>query len=1012
MQQNLSSAEFDLFNHGPVMILTWKNEDGWPIESAAGNVQALLGYGKSELASGQVRYADLLHPDDRSRVVSAIADQSTNDADYLQQQPYRLLTRNGDCLWVLDTTRILRSESGQITQYHGCLIDISAQKENEERLSLSIQGSDLGTWDWNVQTGEVIFNTHWATMLGYDPEEIEPNVNSWSRLMHPDEVPTVKRILSDHLEGRTASYQAEHRLRSKSGEWIWIQDSGKVISRDAQGKALRMAGTHKNITARKTAEEKYATLFNEASIGIAVADVQNGVILECNQAMADLLERSRSELVGAHQSVMHPAGRIGELTESFLDHLNNKPGQVIETECITASGKVLNVEIKATRLKIGRHDALVGFFIDVTERRQAEEKLEKGERFLQNVLNSVKDGINVLDKDLNIVLVNDQIRKQYAHNLPLIGKKCYQAFMDRDSLCPWCPSIKALESGKNQSVEIEVPHPDGIPGKKGWIELYAYPLLEKGDITGVIEYGRDITDRKLAAMELKKNHDLLADVLNSIDAGVYVSDLDTDEILFVNQHINQTFGRDLTGEICWKAMRGRSERCSDCLNDQLLDVQGHPRGTLTQYLRHEGLGREFLLRNTAIHWHDGRLVHLQIGTDVTEMKQMEQQLNRRSKMEALGVLAGGVAHNFNNNLAIILGNLELAEIRREDRAAHAAFIAGAKKTIINSRDLVRQLLSYTSPRSLPLAETKEKLLLTEIMDETCGLLRSTLPKNIKLVEEKEISQSESVIEGYSAQIMEAVINLSNNAVYAMDESGLLTIRLDKTELNRDDIPEGSSALPGVFVRLRISDTGCGMDPDVQEKFFDPFFTTKPVNEGTGLGLSTVQGVMNHHRGMIRVQSRPHQGASFELYFPADLTTAIKADSLAGEAGISDESSNRKRILIVDDELDLLRVSRQIFELNGFEVHSLADPNKAVELISTGTVDFDLIVTDQVMPEMTGTQMIAMIRQLQPDMPIILLTGYISKAKDEETAGLRISKVCQKPVVFSELVDLAKQLVTD
>lgn len=289
---NLLRQERDMFVSGSVVVFKWQNMENWPVEYVSANVAEILGHTAEELMRGDVLYAGIIHQEDIIRVANEVATHSQNHTERFEHQPYRLIRPGGDIVWVLDYTTILRDETGNITHYLGYLVDITAWKkveealhESEERLEMALKGADLGTWDWNIQTGEVVLNERWAEMLGYTLEEVEPHVNSWKKLMHPDEVPRVMAALTDHLAGRTPIYQTEHRLRTKSGEWRWILDTGKVLMRDEAGHPIRAAGTHQDVTERKQMEQRLIRQERLAAVG----QLSAGIAHDFNNILASIL---------------------------------------------------------------------------------------------------------------------------------------------------------------------------------------------------------------------------------------------------------------------------------------------------------------------------------------------------------------------------------------------------------------------------------------------------------------------------------------------------------------------------------------------------------------------------------------------------------------------------------------------------------------------------------------------------------------------------------------------------
>ncbi len=302
---NLLQRERDMFMNGPVVTFTWRNSENWPVEQISANVFNLLGYSAKDFLDGSIKYADLIHPDDLQRVTDKVIDSSGPESSSFIHEPYRLTNHKGEPVWVLDTTTLVRDSQGQISHYQGYLVDITQTMlmkeeimEAKNRLELIIDGARIGTWDWNVVTGNVIFNERWAEIIGYSLDEIEPNFSTWEKIVHPDEAEEIRRILTDHLQGRTPVYKSEHRLRHKSGKWVWVLDVGKVFERDAEGNPLRAVGIHFDITENKEAEQalleskeqeylqRYITAIDDIGLGLSVVDADYRV-RDMNRTVTD-----------------------------------------------------------------------------------------------------------------------------------------------------------------------------------------------------------------------------------------------------------------------------------------------------------------------------------------------------------------------------------------------------------------------------------------------------------------------------------------------------------------------------------------------------------------------------------------------------------------------------------------------------------------------------------------------------------------------------------------------------
>jgi signal transduction histidine kinase/ActR/RegA family two-component response regulator len=384
---------------------------------------------------------------------------------------------------------------------------------------------------------------------------------------------------------------------------------------------------------------------------------------------------------------------------------------------------------------------------------------------------------------------------------------------------------------------------------------------------------------------------------------------------------------------------------------------------------------------------------------VETLKTTQAQLVQSEKLRAMGTLAGGIAHDFNNILGAILGFGELA---LDDVPAESQVARNLKQVIKagqRAKDLVRQILAF-SRRDQPQRVTVR---LHSIVDETLKLLRATIPTTVEIRYQNR-ARTDTVVAD-SSQLHQVLMNLGTNASHAMRNSGgSLSVTLDEfTAPDRAtaDVPQLS---PGPYLRLTITDTGHGMSREIMERIFEPFFTTKPVGEGTGLGLSVVHGIVKSHGGDITVQSQPGCGTTFCIFLPRstgpDASSSTAAPLIAGRA---------ERILVIDDEEPLVNVMRQRLIRLGYDVVAHTNSMAAWDQLQREAPSFDLVITDQTMPHMTGEDLAREIVELRPDLPIILCTGS-GHAVREPLAELGIRERLSKPVDFAELSRTIRQVL--
>lgn len=375
-------------------------------------------------------------------------------------------------------------------------------------------------------------------------------------------------------------------------------------------------------------------------------------------------------------------------------------------------------------------------------------------------------------------------------------------------------------------------------------------------------------------------------------------------------------------------------------------------------------------------------------------------------MATIGVLAGGIAHNFNNNLSIILGNIEILRTKIPAVSEMHDYLNNAKSAILSCRDLVMQILTYSSQGP----HHKKPVVLSLVLEETIMLMTSILSTTVKLQTTTSPAAAEAAIKADSSQIQEILINLCNNAVQAMEEKGVLTITLDAVDIRPQDIPIPYDRVPGAYLKLSVKDTGRGIAADTVDKIFDPFFTTKEVGEGTGMGLATVQGIVDQHNGFIKVKSAPDEGSTFEIYFPIFAPETVEASSHPPQA--TELPTGNERILFLDDDKMIAHLGEQLLSGVGYQVTALTDSLTALELFRKKPDQFDLIISDQSMSGLSGKDFIAEVLSIRPEMPTILMTGYSSRINDKEAQKLGIKAFCLKPMDLPEMLRIIRGVLDE
>jgi len=386
--------------------------------------------------------------------------------------------------------------------------------------------------------------------------------------------------------------------------------------------------------------------------------------------------------------------------------------------------------------------------------------------------------------------------------------------------------------------------------------------------------------------------------------------------------------------------------------------------------------------------------------DISELKKAEENLRQAHKMESIGTLAGGIAHDFNNILYMILGNIDLVlqDIPKWNPVYES--IEEVKSAGLRASAIVKQLLSFSRK-----AEQKFRAIgAVTVINDGLNFIRSTLPSTIRI--KKELPDHEIPVLGDPVMINQMLINICTNAAQSMEQTGgKLKIKVKKIYLDKNDVKNHQELSQGQYLKIKIKDTGPGIDPSIIDKIFDPYFTTKDVGEGSGMGLAIVHGIIVNHNGAISVKSKLDKGSLFTILIPVtDQKTEIK---LKEEKVITQSEGS---ILFVDDEKSIITLGEKTLERLGYEVEATSNPQMAIEKIHTNPQKYNLIITDMTMPQMTGVQLAEKVKEIRPDIPIIICTGYSSLINEKKAKELNINGFLMKPVSWSKLEKMINEIL--
>ena len=625
-------------------------------------------------------------------------------------------------------------------------------------------------------------------------------------------------------------------------------------------------------------------------------------------------------------------------------------------------------------------------------------QLQKSEKNYRSLIENQTDLVSRFTPDGTFVFVNHVYCRFFDQpKEALIGSKWYPMLVDNDLTKK---ELSAL-SPANPTVTVES-RVLSANGEIHWVQFVNMGIFDpSGNLQEIQSVGRDISKRKRSEEAMRESEEKYRTIFENIQDVYYETTLGG-IILEISPSI-ENLSRYTRNELIGKSLNDiytDPEERNEFLK-AIIDTEKVTNFEVT--LADKDGSVHFVELNAMLKRdQEGNPVKL-IGSmrDISERKQLESQLLQSQKMESIGNLAGGVAHDFNNILSSVIGFTELSldEVEKGTRIEdnlQEIYTAGKR-----AKDLVRQILAFARQSE----ETLKPIPVDLIAAEAIKFVRSSIPATIEI---KQNIESDSLVMGNATQVHQVLMNLFTNAAYAMeDEGGILEFSLKDVVVEKGLNRERSNLEPGNYIEMKISDTGVGIAPEIIGSIFDPYFTTKGPGEGTGMGLAVVHGIIESYGGNITVESKPGQGTLFTIYLPVTRKRQEHHPYQSGEL-----PRGRERILFVDDEAAIAKMGSQTLGVLGYDVTTRTSGVEALALFRTGPNDFDLVITDMTMPNMTGDKLAMELMKLRPDIPVILCTGYSKKISDETASDIGIKAFIYKPVVKADLAKTVRKVLDE
>ncbi|MFP4580790.1 MAG: response regulator [Candidatus Sumerlaeia bacterium] len=628
---------------------------------------------------------------------------------------------------------------------------------------------------------------------------------------------------------------------------------------------------------------------------------------------------------------------------------------------------------------------------------RAEAALKQSETRYRRLIEESQDGILICDKQGHIESANPSICNMLGKKAEeLEGSSIHDIHHSKAQAEAERQFAMALQNQGSQFESVLVRN----NGETFAVEISYSPIeVEDGLVMGII---RDISARKETEFHLAR----LAKAVEQAAEDIILTDSEG-QIQYVNPAFEQITGYPLAEVIGKNPRLLQSGIHPPAFYESMWDklTQGDVWTGVVVNRTKDGSLVEEEANIAPIYGNDHQVMgYVSVKRDVSQQRKLETQLRQAQKLEAIGTLAGGIAHDFNNILQAILGYADLVINAAEEDSTIAQCGSHIRQAGMRAAELVGQILTFSRQKE----HERHPLMVQIILKEAIKFLRGTLPSTIEI--RQDIQKETPCANVDATQIHQVIMNLCTNAFQAMRETGgVLSVSLRTTDIDADEAKMHMNVQPGEYLVLSVEDNGPGMSPEVQERIFEPFFTTREAGEGTGMGLATVHGIVQGHEGFINVSSTLGKGSRFEVYLPATKEAAAAPRETLPEAQLP---RGKEHILFVDDEVTIVELAGTHLRRLGYTVTACTNSIEALTRFQENPDQYDIVITDMTMPNLTGIELAQAIKFIRKDTPIILCSGFSQQLEKQETESAGVSKCLAKPVSAGTLAREIRQVFAD
>ncbi len=845
-------------------------------------------------------------------------------------------------------------------------------------------------------------------VMGISPEEVLNDSSKLLGMVHPEDRDSFHAGILKSADSLDSYHEIIRCI--KDGELKWIE--ARATPGNTSTGDILWDGFFNDVTEQKLAEislreseERFSKLFFSSPTWMAITRLEDGAYLEVNKAFEHITGFDRNEIIG------RTSLELGILADpdkrNRLIEMAREKGGFREQEVTfnTKSGEAITALWSAEIMELAGETCLLSTIMDISELRRSKKEKLRNEKDLRESQRIAHLGSWRLDLKSNEVFWTEELYRMYGFDptLPPPPYTEHRKLFTPESWALLSASLeRARETGIPYELELEMVRKDG---SRGWIWVRGEAITDsKGKTVGLWGAAQDISERKRMEEALRRSQEKYKHLFNEAQVALFRTNIDG-TLVEINERYAQTAGYE-TVEECMTDFNAGEAWADRKSRDELirkLFLDGSVNDYEAEIVRRDGT-HIWINFSATIYREKGYIEGSLI--DVTSRKRAEEdrerlraQLNQTQKMEAVGNLAGGIAHEFNNILFPIMG---LGELLLEDLSPESLEHQNAQqilKAAERGSDLVKQILTFsrrTGHKMMPIR-------IQNVLKEALKLARSTIPANIDI--EQHIQTDCGLVNADATQVHQIVMNLITNAFHAVEHSdGKINVRLKEVSLDDEDIADLLIA-PGEYAMLTVSDTGCGIEPMIIENIFEPYFTTKEQGKGTGLGLAVVYGIIKEHQGGIKVSSEPNAGTTFTVYLPL-MGKPDEPGSM--EKNVKYETGN-EHILLVDDEKPILHVERQMLERLGYQVTTRTSSPDALETFAANPESYDMVISDMSMPNMTGDKLAQRLISIRSDIPIIICTGFSERIDKRSADSIGVKGLLMKPISKSEMAQMVRNV---